>query len=66
MSAADTERLEQIVIAALEEGGINGLCLEGRIDLAIDRLRREHPEVDAVLASALVRAVLDRQETGRK
>jgi hypothetical protein len=60
------DNFERIVVMALEEGGMNGLCLEGRIDLAVDRLRRQHPEVDAGAALALVRIVLDRQATGPK
>jgi hypothetical protein len=55
MPAAEMDQLERIVTDALEEGGINGLCLEGRIDLAVDRLRRAYPDMDAASALKLVK-----------
>lgn len=56
MTDGDHE-IEAVIVAALESAGISGLCHEGCLELAVDRLRREHPEIDSASAWALVNAV---------
>lgn len=38
-------------VDAYEQGGMSGLCVEGRWDLAMDRLR--HMDVERLIAAAL-------------
>jgi hypothetical protein len=60
----DEDRMMGFVAETLEEAGLSGLCLDGRIDLAVDRLRRQYPEMDAAAALALVRTVVDKNGQG--
>ena len=56
----DRDAIAALISESLESAGIGGLCLEGRIDLAVDRLRREHPEIERDEALRLVRDVVER------
>lgn len=62
MGTADRERLQRIAEAvrercvdearkAFEDGGMSGLCVEGRLDLAVDRLRSL--ELEPIIRTAL-------------
>jgi hypothetical protein len=54
---AETVDPTAIIAAALESGGMSGLCHEGCLELAVDRLRRARPDLDVNSAWALVRLV---------
>lgn len=64
IDVSNMERAFRLVAETLEEAGMSGLCLDGQIDLAVDRLRRAYPEMDAASARATVLAVV--AETGPK
>jgi hypothetical protein len=49
--------IEALILEALESAGMSGLCREGCLELAVDRLRQSHPEIDSGAAWALVNAV---------
>jgi hypothetical protein len=49
--------IEAFIAETLESAGVSGLCREGCLEFAVDRLRREHLEIDSASAWALVRAV---------
>jgi hypothetical protein len=55
------EEIAACIAEALESGGISGLCAEGCIELAVDRLRREYPEIDATSALRLVREAIEKK-----
>jgi hypothetical protein len=54
--------IDALILEALESAGISGLCREGCLELAVDRLRRSHPEIDGALAWTLVNAVSERMD----
>jgi hypothetical protein len=54
------DRIATLIAETLESAGISGLCREGCLELAVDRLRRAHPEIDGAAAWALVQAVDER------
>jgi hypothetical protein len=62
----ETPEIEAFIADALQEAGMSGLCREGCFELAVDRLRREHPEIDAEKAWALVRSVDDKTSKRRQ
>lgn len=64
---SETEEIGAFIADALESAGVSGLCREGCLELAVDRLRRSHPEIDSASAWTLVRVVLERMDkkTGR-
>lgn len=49
--------LTAMIAATLESAGISGLCRDGCLELAVDRLRKERPDLDSDSAWALVRLV---------
>ena len=49
--------LPAMIAATLESAGISGLCREGCLELAVDQLRKAHPDIDSDSAWALVRLV---------
>jgi hypothetical protein len=57
MSENGPAALEAAVLRALEEAGLAGLCLEGRIEVAAAEVRRLRPDWPAEDALALVREV---------
>lgn len=61
---AGSDDLAALIADALQGAGMSGLCREGCLDLAVDRLRHEHPEIDAERAWALVRAVDEKMNKG--
>jgi hypothetical protein len=46
------------VLRAVEQAGVAGLCLEGRIEIGVQEARRHRPELDDEALLALVRALL--------
>lgn len=56
-SASLSNDLMTAIAAALESAGISGLCRDGCLELAVDRLRELRPEIDSNSAWALVRLV---------
>jgi hypothetical protein len=58
--------MEAVIAEALESAGVSGLCREGCLELAVDRLRRRHPEIDSAAAWALVNAVSERMDKESK
>jgi len=56
---ADDPAIAAFVAETLESAGAGGLCLEGCLELAVDQLRRRHPEIDRETAWRLVRTVSD-------
>ena len=46
-----------MIAATLESAGISGLCRDGCLELAVDRLRKARPDIDSDSAWALVRLV---------
>jgi hypothetical protein len=55
-----TAEIETLIVESLESAGMSGLCREGCLELAVDRLRQSHPEIDNAAAWALVNAVSER------
>ncbi len=55
----DEERLRAVAAAALEEAGLAGLCREGRLELARDRLAAVLPESEWHRIAALIASVED-------
>jgi hypothetical protein len=49
--------LMAMIAAALESAGMSGLCRDGCLELAVDRLRKARPDINADSAWALVRLV---------
>jgi len=60
----ESPEIEAFIADALQSAGMSGLCREGCLELAVDRLRREHPEIDAGRAWALVRSVDEKTSKG--
>lgn len=46
------------VLRAVEQAGMAGLCVEGRIEIGVQEARRHCPELDDEALLALVRALL--------
>lgn len=57
MTDPDPAALEAAILRALEEAGLAGLCLEGRIEVAAAEVRRLRPDWPPDEALALVREV---------
>lgn len=57
MTDSDPAALEAAVLRALEEAGLAGLCLEGRIEIAAAEVRRLRPDWPLEEALDLVREV---------
>lgn len=53
------ERLRAVAAAALEEAGLVGLCREGRLELAHDRLAAIMPQGERHRIAALIASVED-------
>lgn len=62
-SEAPRAELTALIAEALESAGTSGLCREGCLELAVDRLRSLYPEIEPAVAWALVREV---EEKGRR
>jgi len=62
---ADQQDIEAFVAETLESAGMSGLCREGCLELAVDQLRRRHPEIDSASAWSLVQAVSERMDKNR-
>jgi hypothetical protein len=58
----ETGEIRTFIAHTLESAGVSGLCREGCLELAVDQLRRSHPEIDSASAWTLVRAVSDRMD----
>jgi hypothetical protein len=52
-----SDDLMATIAAALESAGISGLCRDGCLEFAVDRLRKARPDLDSFSAWALVRLV---------
>lgn len=55
--------LVALITEVLESAGMSGLCREGCLELAVDRLRRRYPRIDSAAVWALVR---ETEEKGRQ
>jgi hypothetical protein len=48
----------EAILRAVEDAGLAGLCLEGRIEIGVQEARRHWPELDDEALLALVNALL--------
>ena len=60
LARMDENALRALAAETLEEAGLAGLCREGRLDLACDRLRAAAPD----LAPRRIRMLVDEAEAG--
>jgi hypothetical protein len=58
----ETDEIGAFIANALESAGVSGLCREGCLELAVDQLRRSHPDIDSASAWNLVRTISDRMD----
>ena len=52
--APPTGDVAALIAVALESAAISGLCREGCLEVAVDRLCKAHPEIDSGSAWAFV------------
>jgi hypothetical protein len=55
----------EAVLRAVEQAGVAGLCLEGRIEIGVQEARRHCPDLDDEALVVLVRALLAEEANHR-